>query len=157
MKYTLSLVLLMSGFSSFGFDENLKIQILNPELAAKSSYLSPTYEGVVPFWTIEGQIYSTKSALKLIREEGKTGCTTWLLNFSDDKNVSLDEIQKSLFVFEKIIPLWKIVNQVPIFSDDKTSFALIFVCVKSDENEDLIEIENADLGWVFNGIYSFKK
>lgn len=131
------------------------LQVLNFEENQKASYTSSELNEPVPYWIINGQIVPLRDARKMILEQGVVACATWLMNFSDDKNVSKDSLQESLLQPLKKIPLWKNVSGRPIYVDPETSYALSFICATSDTNGQIIEVDSADFPQIFLGLYSF--
>ena len=140
-------------FSSFGFAQ--AIQVLNDLNNQRTSYISSEMDKPIPYWVIDGQVYPLYQAKKMIVEEGKTACATWLMNYSDDKTITKEQLQESLLKNSKSIPLWKKVNGRPIFVDPDTNFALSFICATRDAYGNFIDIDATDFVSMFKGLYQF--
>ena len=131
------------------------VQVLNFNENKQTSFTSSELNEPIPYWVIDGRVFPLGEARKLILEHGKVACATWLMNYSDNKNVSKDIIQESLLQPFKKVPLWKTVSGRPIYVDPETNYALSFICASTDSNGQLVEIDSADFPLIFYGMYSF--
>ena len=151
MKYLSLIAVLFIG--TLGFAQT--IHVLDATKNQLTSYISSEMDKPIPYWVIDGQVYPLSQAKKMIGEEGKTACATWLMNFSDDKGITKEQIQETLLRNSKSIPLWKKVNDRPIFVDPDTNFALSFICATRDAYGNFIDIDATDFVSMFKGLYQF--
>lgn len=152
-KLILSLVAALC-FQSLAFADS--IQVLNAPALKQVSYTSAELNGSLPNWVIDGKVLPLSQAKKLILEQGKIACATWLMNYSDESNASKEKVQEALLQPSKVIPLWKVVSGRPIYVDPDTSFGISFVCASKNEYGDLVEVDSTDFAKMFAGLYLFK-
>lgn len=131
------------------------IQVLDQYKSRLTSYSSSDFEGVIPFWVIDGSVYPVAEARELIKGQGKVACVSWLMNYSDNKDVTTADLQMSLLRKGHMIPLWKVVSGRPIYVDPVTDFALSFVCVGRDTEGQPIEVDSTDFVQMFSRLYKF--
>jgi hypothetical protein len=152
MRSFMNVVLVLAGCQAW----SASVQIVDPRLAAKASYLSNEMEEVIPWWIFDGQLVGTSEARDHIRTQDAVVCATWLMNWSEDKSVDKETIQAALLSPGTKIPHWKTVNGRPIFLDRSTDFALSFICASKDKQGRWVEVESTDFAKRFKGIYAFE-
>lgn len=141
MKYLFHL-LVFAAISSFAFSSNAAtLRIVHPMLAMQASYTSSDLTESLAYWIIDGQVVERAQARDLIFNHGKTACTVWLMNFSDDETIEKSTLQNSILTVNALIPLWKVINGRPIFVDDTTSFAISYNCVVKNSDGEFSEVE----------------
>jgi hypothetical protein len=133
----------------------MTLSIIDSVIAKSASYTSQELNESLPFFIHDGALIDRVQAKDMVLNQGKMACTIWLMDFSDQGMHEKRQLQSTLLIDGKQIPLWKQVSGKAIFIDEGSDFAISYNCIKKDSALQVVELDSLspeDFNTMFQGV-----